>query len=59
MIGSSIIVYPIMFVKDGIVGALLVLLGIGAALFATCRLLLIHNRRDEEDFGVSIKRILG
>lgn len=47
MIGSSIIVYPIMFIKDGIVGALLVLLAIGAALFFTCRLLLIHNREDE------------
>jgi amino acid permease len=59
MIGSSIIVYPIMFIKDGIVGALLVLLAIGAALFFTCRLLLIHNRPDENDFGQQIKRILG
>jgi solute carrier family 38 (sodium-coupled neutral amino acid transporter), member 9 len=59
MIGSSVVVYPIMFIKDGIVGALLVLLAIGAALYATCRLLLIHNRPDEPEFGDSIKRILG
>jgi len=59
MIGSSIIVYPIIFIKDGIVGALLVLLAIGAALFFTCRLLLIHNRPDETDFSKQIKRILG
>jgi len=59
MIGSSIIVYPIMFIKDGIIGSLLVLLAIGAALFFTCRLLLIHNRPDEQDFGIQIKRILG
>lgn len=47
MIGSSIIVYPIMFIKDGMIGSLIVLLSIGAALFATCRLLLLHNRPDE------------
>jgi amino acid permease len=59
MVGSSIIVYPIMFIKDGVVGALLVLLAIGAALYSTCRLLLQHNRPDEMDFGEQVKRILG
>jgi amino acid permease len=59
MIGSSIIVYPIIFIKDGMLGSLLVLLAIGAALFFTCRLLVVHNRDDETDFGQSIKRILG
>lgn len=47
MIGSSIIVYPVIFIKDGMIGSLLVLLAIGAALFSTCRLLVIHNRADE------------
>ena len=51
MIGSSIIVYPIMFIKDGIIGSLLVLLTIGAFLYLTCRLLLLHNRHDEMEFG--------
>jgi len=59
MIGSSIIVYPILFVKDGIIGSLVIMLAIGTALFFTCRLLLIHNRNDEPDFGCQIKRILG
>ncbi len=59
MIGSSIIVYPIIFIKEGMLGSLIVLLVIGAALFFTCRLLVLHNRQDEIDFGVSIKRILG
>jgi amino acid permease len=59
MIGSSIIVYPIVFIKDGMLGSLFVLLAIGAALYFTCRLLVVHNRPDEMDFGQSIKRILG
>lgn len=59
MIGSSIIVYPIVFIKDGMIGSLLVLLAIGTALFFTCRLLLVHNRPDEADFSCQIKRILG
>ena len=59
MVGSSIIVYPVIFVKDGIIGSLVILLIIGAALYATCRLLLIHNRPDEMEFGDQIKRILG
>lgn len=59
MVGSSIIVYPIMFVKDGMLGSLIVLLVIGAVLFFTCRILLVHNKANENDFGQSIKRILG
>ena len=59
MVGSSIIVYPIIFVKDGIFGSLIILLIIGAALYATCRLLLVHNRPDEMEFRDQIKRILG
>jgi sodium-coupled neutral amino acid transporter 9 len=59
MIGSSIIVYPIVFIQDGMLGSLLVLLAIGAALYFTCRLLVLHNRHDEADFGQSIRRILG
>lgn len=59
MIGSSIIVYPIIFIQDGMIGSLLVLLVIGGACFFTCRLLVLHNRHDEADYGQSIKRILG
>lgn len=59
MIGSSIIVFPIIFIQDGMLGSLIVLLVIGAALFFTCRLLVLHNRQDEMDFSTSIKRILG
>jgi solute carrier family 38 (sodium-coupled neutral amino acid transporter), member 9 len=46
MIGSSIIVYPIIFIKEGMLGSLIFLLVIGAALFFTCRLLVLHNRQD-------------
>jgi amino acid permease len=59
MIGSSIIIYPVLFVKDGIIGSMLIMSVIGIALYLTCRLLLIHNRPDEADFNQQIKRILG
>jgi sodium-coupled neutral amino acid transporter 9 len=59
MIGSSIIVYPVLFVKDGLIGSLLIMLTIGVVQYFTCRLLVIHNRPDEPNFNLQIKRILG
>lgn len=59
MVGSGIIVFPILFIKNGMLGSLIVLLVIGATLYFTCRVLVIHNRDDEADFSHSIRRILG
>ena len=59
MIGSAIIVYPILFVKDGMLGSLMIMLLVGCIQYFTCRILVMHNRRDEKDFGISIRRVCG
>ena len=59
MIGSAIIVYPILFVKDGLIGSCIIMLAIGGLQYLTCRILVIHNRKSESDFGMSIRRICG
>lgn len=59
MVGSAIIVYPVLFIKDGMISSVLVMLVIGVVNFFTCRLLVVHNRKDEESFNESIKRIGG
>lgn len=59
MIGSSMIVFPILFIKDGLIGSLLTLLAVCVIQYLTCRLLVIHNRPDESNFNKQILRILG
>jgi sodium-coupled neutral amino acid transporter 9 len=46
MIGSSVIIYPVLFLQDGIIGSSIIMLVIGCIQFITCRLLVIHNRTD-------------
>lgn len=59
MIGSAIIIYPVLFVEDGIVGSTIIMLVVGCIQYLTCRLLVIHNRPDEPSFNESILRIGG
>jgi sodium-coupled neutral amino acid transporter 9 len=59
MIGSAVIIYPVLFIKDGMIGSSIIMLVVGCIQFITCRLLVIHNRPDEIDFNVSILRIGG
>jgi sodium-coupled neutral amino acid transporter 9 len=44
MIGSAMIVFPILFIKDGIFSSLLAMIIVGILQYATCRLLVIHNK---------------
>lgn len=59
MIGSAVIVYPVLFLKDGIIGSTIIMLVVGCIQYITCRLLVIHNRVDEPSFNESILRIGG
>jgi amino acid permease len=59
MIGSSMIVFPILFIKDGTIGSLITLMVVCVVQYLTCRLLVIHNRPDEPNFNKQILRILG
>ena len=59
MIGSAIIIFPVLFVKDGIFGSTLIMLIVGCVQYLTCRLLVVHNRTDEASFNDSILRIGG
>ena len=59
MIGSAVIIYPVLFLKDGIVGSSIIMLAVGCIQFLTCRLLVLHNRTDEPSFNESIMRIGG
>jgi hypothetical protein len=46
MIGSAMIIYPVLFVKSGIVISPLVMLIVAGIQYSTCRLLVLHNRPD-------------
>lgn len=46
MIGSAMIVYPVLFIKDGIFSSLFAMIIVGLLQYSTCRLLLLHNRED-------------
>lgn len=59
MIGSAMIVYPVLFVKSGIVLSSIVMLVVACIQYFTCRLLVIHNRPDEDTYNESILRIGG
>lgn len=59
MIGSAIIIYPILFVKDGMVGSSIIMVIIGIIQYITCRLLVVHCRPEEPSFNEAILRIGG
>lgn len=59
MIGSSMIVFPILFIKDGLFSSLLALMIVCVIQYLTCRLLVIHNKPNEPNFNKQILRILG
>ena len=59
MIGSSMIIFPVLFIKDGLISSLIALLVVCVIQYLTCRLLVIHNRPDEPNFNKQILRILG
>lgn len=59
MIGSSMIVFPVLFIRDGIFSSLIALCIVCIIQYSTCRLLVIHNRPDEPNFNKQILRILG
>ena len=59
MIGSAIIIYPILFVKDGMIGSTLIMVVVGVIQYITCRLLVLHSRPDEPSFNEGILRIGG
>jgi hypothetical protein len=46
MVGSSMIIYPILFIKSGIIISPMVMIIVAAIQYITCRLLVIHNRPD-------------
>lgn len=59
MVGSAMIVYPVLFVKSGIIISPIVMLIVATIQYLTCRLLVIHNRPDEPTYNESILRIGG
>lgn len=59
MIGSSMIVFPILFIKDGLFSSLIALMIVCVIQYLTCRLLVIHNKPNEPNFNKQILRILG
>ena len=59
MIGSSVLIFPLVFMKYGIVNSTLILILMGAISCETCLLEVRHVKMDELDLPESIKRILG
>lgn len=59
MVGSAMIVYPVLFVKSGIIISPIIMLIVATIQYLTCRLLVIHNRPDEPTYNESILRIGG
>ncbi len=46
MIGSSMIIFPILFIKDGLISSLIAMCLVCVIQYSTCRLLVLHNRPD-------------
>lgn len=59
MIGSTVLILPLVFLKCGILTSFLVFLLIGIVNFMTCKLCLIHLKDNEEDLPEIIERIIG
>jgi len=59
IIGSTVMILPLVFGKCGIFTSLIVMIIIGAINFITCNLYVIHLKRNESDIPQIIERILG
>jgi len=59
MVGSAIVVFPLIFATSGLLTSLIVLCLVGAISCKTCLLEIIHFKMSEMDFPDAIKRILG
>ncbi|CAD8055073.1 unnamed protein product [Paramecium sonneborni] len=59
MVGSSLLVIPVLFQQSGILSALIVALIFGLISCKTCSLLMVHNKLEELDLPQTIMRILG
>lgn len=59
MVGSAIVVFPLIFSTSGLLTSLIVLLFVGAISCKTCLLEIVHFKMSEMDFPDAIKRILG
>ena len=59
MVGSAIVVFPLIFSTSGLLTSLIVLCFVGAISCKTCLLEIIHFKMSEMDFPDAIKRILG
>ena len=59
MMGSALVVFPLIFSTSGLVTSLIVLCFVGAISCKTCLLEIIHFKMSELDFPDAIQRILG
>ena len=59
MVGSGIVVFPLIFFSSGLLTSLIVLCFVGALSCKTCLLEIVHFKMSEMDFPDAIKRILG
>lgn len=59
MVGSAIVVFPLIFSTSGLLTSLIVLLFVGGISCKTCLLEIVHFKMSEMDFPDAIKRILG
>ena len=59
MVGSSVVVFPIVFNSSGLLTSIIILFFVGAISCKTCLLEIIHFKMSEMDFPDAIKRILG
>lgn len=59
MVGSAIVVFPLIFSTSGLMTSLIVLAFVGVVSCKTCSLEIIHFKMSELDFPDAINRILG
>lgn len=59
MVGSGILILPVIFAREGIVNCLIVMVIICAINFYTSKFLLSHGKQSENDLPEMIKRLLG
>ena len=59
MVGSSIVVFPLIFSTSGVVTSLLVLIFMGVITCKTCLLEIVHFKVQELDFPDVVQRIMG
>ena len=59
MIGSSVLIFPLVFMKYGIINSTLVLILMGCISCETCLLEIRHVKMNEVDLPESVRRVLG